>query len=138
MFRLNYFDDYGHMFKGLRVDSGDNNEQLDLIVNKYRSLNIDPATKQVVFSNGLNVDEAIRIQRYAAGKCIPSFGIGTHFTNDFPGIKPRNIVIKLVAVKITESWPFYCQTCKMSEDHGKYSGDPETVKRFMAAIHMNE
>ncbi len=138
IFSLNFSEDYANMFKGLRVDSGDNYEQLDLIVNKYRSLNIDPATKQVVFSNGLNVDEAIRIQRYAAGKCIPSFGIGTHFTNDFPGIKPRNIVIKLVAVKITESWPFYCQTCKMSEDHGKYSGDPETVKRFMAAIHMNE
>ena len=51
------------MFKGLRVDSGDNFEQLDLIVEKYRSLGIDPTTKQVIFSNGLDVDEAISIQR---------------------------------------------------------------------------
>ena len=126
------------MFKGLRVDSGDNFRQLDLITEKYRSLNIDPATKQVIFSNALNVDKAIEINEYARGKCIPSFGIGTHFTNDFPGVKPLNIVIKLTAVKITESWPFYCDTCKMSEDHGKYSGKPATVKRFLEALHLAE
>ena len=136
IFSLNFSEDYANMFKGLRVDSGDNYEQLDLIVEKYRSLNIDPATKQIVFSNGLNVDEALKIREYASGKCIPSFGIGTHFTNDFPGIKPRNIVIKLLAVKITESWPFYCETCKLSEDKGKYTGNKEVVKRFMEALHL--
>ncbi len=138
IFSLNFSEDYANMFKGLRVDSGDNYEQLDLIIEKYKSLNIEPRSKQVVFSNGLNVDEAIKIQNYAADKCQPSFGIGTHFTNDFPGVKPMNIVVKLLAVKITESWPFYCQTCKLSEDHGKYTGDPEVVKRFMEAIHMEK
>lgn len=136
IFSLNFSEDYANMFKGLRVDSGDNYEQLDLIVEKYRSLNIDPSTKQIVFSNGLNVDEAIKIYRYAKGKCIPSFGIGTHFTNNFPNIKPRNIVIKLLAVKITELWPFYCETCKLSEDKGKYTGKIEVVKRFMEALHL--
>lgn len=136
IFSLNFSEDYANMFKGLRVDSGDNYHELDMIVEKYRSLNIDPATKQIVFSNGLNVDEAINIHRYATGKCQPSFGIGTHFTNDFPHIKPMNIVVKLFAVKITESWPFYCETCKLSEDHGKYTGDPATVKRFLEALHL--
>ena len=137
-FSLNFSEDYANMFKGLRVDSGENSEQLDLIVAKYRSLGIDPRSKQVVFSNALNVDSAIELQRYADDKCQPSFGIGTHFTNDFPGIKPRNIVIKLIAVKITESWPFYCQTCKLSEDRGKYTGDPATVRRFLEALHLAE
>lgn len=136
IFSLNFSEDYANMFKGLRVDSGNNYEQLDLIEEKYRSLGIDPASKQVVFSNGLNVDEAIRIHEYANVKCIPSFGIGTHFTNDFPDIKPLNIVIKLLAVKITESWPFYCETCKMSEDKGKYTGNPNVVKRFKEALHI--
>ena len=126
------------MFKGLRVDSGDNRRELDMIVDKYRSLGIDPRTKQVVFSNALDVDAAIELQRYAADKCIPSFGIGTHFTNDFPGVTPMNIVIKLLAVKITESWPFYCSTSKLSEDHGKYTGDPATVRRFLEALHLKE
>ena len=124
------------MFKGLRVDSGDNYKELDLIIEKYRSLNIDPSTKQIVFSNSLDVDRAIEIQNYAAGKCLPSFGIGTHFTNDFPGIKPLNIVIKLLEVKITESWPLYFQTCKLSEDPGKYTGDEATVRRFMEILHL--
>lgn len=136
IFSLNFSEDYANLFKGLRVDSGDNFRQLDLICDKYRSLNIDPATKQVVFSNGLDVDEAIAIQRYAAGKCLPSFGIGTHFTNDFPGVIPMNIVIKLLEVKITESWPFYFKTCKLSEDHGKYTGDEDTVRRFMEILHL--
>ena len=138
IFSLNFSEDYANLFKGLRVDSGDNHEQLDLICEKYRSLNIDPRTKQVIFSNGLNTDEAIELQRYAEDKCLPIFGIGTHFTNDFPGVRPMNIVIKLLAVKITESWPFYCDTCKLSEDHGKYSGDIETVDRFRAALHLND
>ena len=136
IFSLNFSEDFANMFKGLRVDSGDNMEQLDLIVAKYKSLGIDPRTRQVVFSNGLDVDEAIAIQRYAAGKCLPSFGIGTHFTNDFSGVSPMNIVIKLVAVKITESWPFFCHTCKLSEDKGKYTGDKNTVHRFMEALHL--
>ncbi len=136
IFSLNFSEDYANMFKGLRVDSGDNREQLDRIVAKYRSLGIDPRQKQIVFSNALNVDSAISLQRYAEGKCEPSFGIGTHFTNDFPGIRPRNIVIKLTDVKITESWPFYSQTCKLSEDHGKYTGDPATVQRFLETLHL--
>ncbi|MDE5723808.1 MAG: nicotinate phosphoribosyltransferase, partial [Paramuribaculum sp.] len=76
IFSLNFSEDYANMFKGLRVDSGDNYEQLDKITAKYRSLHIDPATKQVVFSNALDVDEAIALQRYAEGKCQPSYGIG--------------------------------------------------------------
>lgn len=137
IFSLNFSEDFARMFKGLRVDSGDNRKELELIIGKYRSLGIDPSTKQVVFSNGLNVDDAIGIQQYATGKCQPSFGIGTHFTNDFPGIKPKNIVIKLVAVKITESWPFYSRTCKLSNEKDKYTGDDDVIRRFMEILHID-
>lgn len=58
-------------------------------------------------------------------------------TNDFEGIRPLNIVIKLIAAKITESWPFYNETCKISEDEGKHTGNPETIRRFMEALHMD-
>ena len=138
IFSLNFSEDYANMFKGLRIDSGDNFHELDLITKKYRSLHIDPRTKQIVFSNGMDVDRAIEIQKYAHNKCIPSFGIGTHFTNDFTGVKPMNIVIKLIAVKITESWPFYCDTCKLSEESGKYSGNKATVNRFLELLHLKE
>lgn len=138
IFSLNFSEDFARMFNGLRVDSGDNRKELDLIIGKYRSLGINPRTKQVVFSNGLNVDDAIGIQQYATGKCQPSFGIGTHFTNDFPGIKPKNIVIKLVAVKIAESWPFYWRTCKLSDEKDKYTGDDDIIRRFMEILHIDD
>lgn len=136
IFSLNFSEDFANLFKGLRVDSGDNRAELQRIVEKYRSLGIDPRTKQVIFSNALDTDRAIEIQRYAWEYCQPSFGIGTHFTNDFEGVKPMNIVIKLVAVKITESWTFYNDTCKLSEDDGKHTGKPEVIRRFMEALNM--
>ena len=138
IFSLNFSEDFANLFKGLRIDSGDNYEQLHKIVDKYKSFGIDPKTKQVVFSNALNTDQAIEIHKYASQYCQPSFGIGTHFTNDFKGIKPMNIVIKLIAVKITESWNFYNETCKISEDIGKYTGNPDVIKRFMVALNIKK
>lgn len=138
IFNLNFSEDFARLFKGLRVDSGDNVDQMHKIVDKYRSFGIDPRSKQIIFSNGLNTDEAIRLNEVAKECCQPSFGIGTHFTNDFPGIAPLNIVIKLVAAKITESWTFFSDTCKLSEDHGKYTGKPEVVDRFLDVLHFHD
>ena len=39
------------MYSGLRVDSGIEEEQIEKIIEKYHQLGIDPASKQVVFSN---------------------------------------------------------------------------------------
>lgn len=137
IFSLNFSEDFANMFRGLRVDSGSNREELEKITRKYRSLNIDPKTKQVVFSNGLTVDDALEIQKYAGAVCLPSYGIGTHFTNDFPGVTPLNIVIKLLAAKITESWPFYNDTCKLSENPDKATGKPTVIRRFREALRMD-
>lgn len=136
IFALNFSEDFANLFKGLRIDSGDNREQLQKIVAKYRSLGIDPTSKQVIFSNALDTERAIDLQQYAKQYCLPSFGIGTHFTNDFEGIAPMNIVIKLVAVKITESWPYFNDTCKISEDQGKHTGKPDVIRRFLDLLHL--
>lgn len=136
IFSMNFSEDFANLFKGLRIDSGNNREELRRIVDKYESLGINPRTKQVIFSNALNTDQAIEIQDYAVKYCQPSFGIGTHFTNDFDGVEPMNIVIKLVAAKITELWPFYNDTCKLSEEDGKHTGKPEVVRRFMETLHF--
>lgn len=136
IFSLNFSEDFARLFKGLRVDSGDNFEQMELITEKYRSMGIDPLTKQIIFSNALTTDTAVALQDKATKCCQPSYGIGTHFTNDFPGIEPLNIVIKLVAAKITEQWTFFNDTCKLSEDHGKYTGKKEVVDRFVKILHL--
>ena len=90
------------MYKGLRVDSGKEEEQIELIISKYKSLGIDPATKQVVFSNGLNIERALEIHRYCAGRVQDSYGVGTFLTCDVTGCQPMNIVIKLTKCRITE------------------------------------
>lgn len=138
IFAMNFSEDFANLFKGLRIDSGDNREQLMKIAAKYEQFGIDPRSKQVIFSNALDTDRAIAIQQYAVDYCQPSFGIGTHFTNDFEGVRPRNIVIKLVAAKITESWTFYNDTCKLSEDRGKHTGKPEVIERFKKAVNYGE
>lgn len=138
IFSLNFSEDFANLFKGLRIDSGNDLEQLHLIVEKYHSFGIDPKTKEIIFSNGLSTDKAIALQKYARHYCRPCFGIGTHFTNDFDNVLPMNIVIKLVAAKITEAWPFYNDTCKLSEDTGKHTGKPEVIQRFKEALNWQD
>ena len=90
------------MFKGLRVDSGDEFEQTEKIIAKYKELGIDPATKQVCYSNGLNIEKALEIHRYVDGRVQDSYGVGTFLTCDVTDCEPMNIVIKLTRGRITE------------------------------------
>ena len=136
-FSDNFSEHFARVFAGLRVDSGDNLEQLEKICAKYKEFSIDPATKQVVFSNALDTDRAIALHKAVNGRVQDSYGIGTHITCDFGhlGIQPMNIVIKLVASKITERRDWN-DTCKMSEDKGKYTGKPETFEMYKKLLHM--
>ena len=137
-FAMNFNEHFARCFAGLRVDSGDNIEQMHKICEKYASLGVNPKEKQIIFSNALDTDEAIKINKIAKDYCKPAFGIGTHFTADVSeyDIKPSNIVIKLLKVKITEKNE-WSDTCKMSEDIGKYTGNKETVDIFKKLLHLN-
>ena len=118
---------HAKLFDGLRVDSGDNEEALEEIIAKYQELGIDPAQKSIIFSNGLNIDDAIHLHNVVNGRMGDSYGIGTHLTCDVDNVKPMNIVVKLTAAKITEkrNWR---KVVKLSDDHGKYTGDPEEIE----------
>lgn len=113
------------MYKGLRVDSGNEEEQTEKIIAKYKALGIDPATKQVVFSNGLSIDRAIEIHKYCAGRVQDSYGIGTFLTCDVTGCDPMNIVVKLTRGRITEQREWHdcvklsCNTSKTLGNEAK-------------------
>ena len=126
-FFQNFTQLHAKLFDGLRVDSGDNYEALEEIIEKYKELGVDPAQKSIIFSNGLNVDEAIAIHEAVAGRMQDSFGIGTHLTCDVDNVKAMNIVVKLTAAKITEkrTWK---KVVKLSDDLGKYTGDPGEIE----------
>jgi nicotinate phosphoribosyltransferase len=111
---------YAKLFDGVRHDSGNPFEFAEKIVGHYKHLGIDPISKTIVFSDGLNVDLAIELKKHCNDigiKC--SFGIGTHFTNDV-GIKALNIVIKMVTINNKH-------VVKLSEVPAKHTGDLETI-----------
>lgn len=85
----------GLKFKAVRHDSGDPFSFGDEIIKLYKNYKIDPLTKSIVFSDGLNIPKALELLEYFAGRIKVSFGIGTNLTNDV-GITPLNIVIKMV------------------------------------------
>ena len=93
---LRDFDLYfAKLFDGLRHDSGDPYVWGDKAIAHYKKLKIDPKTKILTFSDGLNLEKAWELHQYFQGRIRTSFGIGTNLTNDM-GIMPINIVLKLV------------------------------------------
>ena len=124
VFFNNFQTKYAKLFDGLRVDSGDEFEQIEKIIDKYKSLGVDPKTKTVVFSNGLNLDKALEIHKYIGGRVRDTYGIGTFFTCDIDNVKPSNIVIKLVKGRITEQREWH-DCVKLSCDKGKTLGNQE-------------
>ncbi|WLG14818.1 nicotinate phosphoribosyltransferase [Psychrobacter cibarius] len=93
---LRDFDLYfAKLFDGLRHDSGDPYIWGDKAIAHYKNLKIDPRTKILTFSDGLDLDKAWNLHQYFKGQIKTSFGIGTNLTNDM-GITPINIVLKLV------------------------------------------
>ena len=95
---LRDFDLYfAKLFDGLRHDSGDPLVWAEKAITHYRRLGIDPRTRQLIFSDGLDFAKALQIHRALAGRSNPSFGIGTGLTCDIPGVEPTNMVIKMTA-----------------------------------------
>lgn len=93
---LRDFDLYfAKLFDGLRHDSGDPYIWGDKAIAHYKKLKIDPKTKILTFSDGLDLEKAWELHQYFKDQIKTSFGIGTNLTNDM-GIMPINIVLKLV------------------------------------------
>jgi len=132
-----FFNDFdlslAQQFNGVRHDSGDPFEFIDKVCDRYRELKISPESKGIVFSDGLDVDKAIELRSccyYANAergtervvpKIKPSFGIGTHFTNDFENSPALNMVIKLWSV---DGIP----VVKLGDDPGKSQGREDAVR----------
>ena len=83
------------LFDGLRHDSGDPFVWGERILAHLERHQIDPRTKLLVFSDGLDIKRVMELYRHFSGRCNLSFGIGTNLTNDL-GPTPLQIVIKMV------------------------------------------
>ena len=89
------FDRYfAKLFDGVRHDSGCPFEWARKMIAHYEKLGIDPKTKTLVFSDGLDIPLAFELLTEFHEITNVVFGIGTNLTNDV-GFKPLNIVMKM-------------------------------------------
>ncbi|CAI8881176.1 MULTISPECIES: nicotinate phosphoribosyltransferase [Pseudomonas] len=88
---------FAKLFDGLRHDSGDPLLWANKAIAHYEKLGIDPKSKTLVFSDGLNFAKTLHLYRELSPRINVSFGIGTNLTCDIPGVEPMNIVIKMTA-----------------------------------------
>lgn len=116
---------FAKLFDGVRHDSGDPLEFADKTIAHYQNNGINPLFKYIIFSDGLNLEKVEEITTYCSGKIGISFGIGTNLTNDV-GLKPMNIVMKLIGVQAPNGE--WIPTVKLSDEHGKYTGDPKMIE----------
>ncbi len=126
---------FAKLFDGVRHDSGDPLVFADKPLEHYKKLRIDPMSKTIVFSDGLNLEMVEKIAKHCRNKIGLSFGIGTNLTNDV-GVKPLNIVIKLTEAK--PEFQDWVPTIKLSDASGKYTGNPKWIDLCKQLLNIND
>lgn len=121
---------YAKLFDGIRHDSGDEFAFVDKAVDHYKRVGVDPLSKTIVFSDGLNPEKVKEIEDYCQGKIKTAYGVGTNFTNDV-GYNPLNIVIKLWEINGNP-------TVKLSDEDGKHVGDTQTINSVKYLLNYND
>ncbi|MES2888799.1 MAG: nicotinate phosphoribosyltransferase [Pseudomonadota bacterium] len=117
---------FAKLFDGLRHDSGDPVVWGEKALAHYAQLRIDPHTKRLVFSDGLDIPTALRLYRHFGDRTQLGFGIGTNLSNDV-GLTPLNIVMKLVRCN---GQP----VAKLSDSPGKTMCQDETFLAYLRQV----
>ena len=94
MFLKDFRRTFATLFSGVRHDSGDPYAWAEKILQKYKSYNIDPKTKTLLFSDSLDLERAHKLYQTYKDRCKVAFGIGTYLVGPVKGA--LNIVIKPV------------------------------------------
>lgn len=129
---LKDFDKYfAKLFDGVRHDSGDPFEFADAIIKHYESMGIDPKSKTIVFSDGLDIPLAIKLSMYCKNRIQVSFGIGTNLTNDL-GYTPLQIVIKMVMCGMDAN--SMSPVAKLANDPGKGMCEDDEYNAYLQKV----
>ena len=114
---------------GIRVDSGDPEKAAEIAIDWWRARGEDPREKRVIFSDGLDVEKIIDLQKKFSGRVKASFGWGTLLTNDFRGLvkddalSPFSLVCKAVSANGRP-------TVKLSDNPEKAMGPKDEIERY--------
>jgi len=138
VFLRNFGPYFAKLYDGVRHDSADPYKFADRMIEHYRKIGIDPTTKKIIFSDGLNVDTAISARQHCDDRIQSGAGIGTHFTNDV-GHPALNIVIKLRNLTVrNHDGSRIIPAVKLSDDNGKASGDDEAIRHARYELGLAE
>ncbi len=109
-------------WRGFRHDSGDPERFGERAIAFYAERGIDPTTKTIVFSDGLDIATIQRLHQRFAGRIQLVYGWGTNLTNDV-GLKPLNIVMKTTLVDGAPA-------VKLSDHVGKHMGPADKIAAY--------
>ena len=116
---------------GFRPDSMPPIEGGEQIMAWWRAHDVDPRTKLLIFSDGMDVDSIEATARHFHGQVRTSFGWGTNLTNDFRGcdpagghaLEPISLVAKVIAANGRPA-------VKLSDNPAKATGDAAAIMRY--------
>ncbi|MGF1554025.1 MAG: nicotinate phosphoribosyltransferase [Paracoccaceae bacterium] len=134
---LEHAPGWADQWTGVRVDSGDPSEMAEYVIDWWRRRGQDPASKRIIFSDGLDVEPIARLHRRFAHRCPVSFGWGTLLTNDFRdlvpggGLDPFSLVCKV-------SGAGGRGTVKLSDNPRKAMGPAGEVERYKRVFGVGE
>lgn len=121
-----FFSDFtaeqAHNWRGFRQDSGDPILFGEKAISFYEQLGIDPTTKLLLPSDGLDIEMIVRLQKHFEGRIGLGYGWGTNLTNDL-GLKPLSLVVKAVEANGQG-------LVKLSDNLAKATGKLKDVERF--------
>lgn len=114
------------LFDGTRHDSGDPFAWGERVLAHYQANRVDPGSKILVFSDGLDIPKVMKLYHHFHGRCQLAFGVGTNLTNDV-GPTPLNIVIKMVRCN---GQP----VAKLSDSPGKNMCDDDAYITYLRQV----
>jgi len=114
-------------FDGVRHDSGDPYEFTGKMIDHYKKMGIEPKTKSIIYSDGLNFEKAKELKDSFNDKINCSFGIGTNLTNDVPNTNPLQIVLKMVSLN-------ELPVAKISDTPGKGMCENEIYIKYLKSL----
>ena len=114
---------------GFRPDSAPPIEGGEQIIRWWQERGVDPRTKLLIFSDGLDIDTIEQTYRHFLGRVRMSFGWGTNLTNDFrrcgaAGLEPISLVCKVTRANGRPA-------VKLSDNPAKATGDLAEIERYL-------
>lgn len=107
---LAHAPDFVADWTGARPDSKDPIEGTEELIAWWRSKGVDPTSRLVILSDGMDIDSIEETARAFRGRVRIGFGWGTNLTNDFKGCVPNGDPDRLAPISVV---------CKVIEANGR-------------------